>query len=188
MILPSIMSTSEKDCITKLKRHLKDNNVEKKKRKKLVEHTERVVEISSKIVDVLGVDKYTKEIISKSAIFHDIAKFDDNEKHNKRANEILKGLFEEDNELNKIGDIIACHRGCFSPREDIAVPAAVLRIADKLDKINKNKLDDFVITYTKSMRLIEESFKCSDNKDYEKLRETCEIVKIQLIAQKTLQK
>ena len=90
--------------------------------------------------------------------------------------------------MNKIGDIIACHRGCFSPREDIAVPAAVLRIADKLDKINKNKLDDFVITYTKSMRLIEESFKCSDNKDYEKLRETCEIVKIQLIAQKTLQK
>lgn len=188
MILPSIMSTSEKDCITKLKRHLKDNNVEKKKRKKLVEHTERVVEISSKIVDILGVDKYTKEIISKSAIFHDIAKFDDNEKHNKRAKEILKGLFEEDNELKKIGDIIACHRGRFNPREDIAIPAAVLRIADKLDKINKNKLDKFVTTYTKSMKLIEESFKCSDNKTCEKLREACEIVKFQLIAQKTLQK
>ena len=180
MILHSIMSTSEEDCITKLKRHLKDNNVEKKKRKKLVEHTERVVEISSKIVDVLGVDKYTKEIICRSAIFHDIAKFEDNEEHNKRAKKVLKRIFMEDEDLKKIFKIIEYHKGDFKPNRDIVIPSAVLRIADKLDKINKNKIVEFDNAYKSSMKKIKKTFKKYKIKDYKGFKNTCKIVKKQI--------
>ena len=173
MFLESIISIKKEKCFKILEKYLEETCKNKKKIKELIKHTERVLKIC-------------KKIIYRSAIFHDIGKFKYGEEHNKKAKEVLDKILKEKGEskygdLEKIYLIIKYHRNEFEPDEDIAIPSAILRIADKIDKINKNKFDEFVDTYTSSMRKIKKNFKENNINDYEKLREACEIVKIQTI-------
>ena len=98
--------------------------------------------ICKKIINCFDInDKYTKKIIYRSVIFHDIGKFKYGEEHNKKAKEVLDKILKEKEEskygdLEKIYLIIKYHRNEFEPDEDIAIPSAILRIADKIDKIN----------------------------------------------------
>ncbi|EHL13116.1 hypothetical protein HMPREF9629_00416 [Peptoanaerobacter stomatis] len=185
--MESIISIKKEKCFKILEKYLEETCKNKKKIKELIKHTERVLKICKKIINCFDInDKYTKKIIYRSAIFHDIGKFKYGEEHNKKAKEVLDKILKEKEEskygdLEKIYLIIKYHRNEFEPDEDIAIPSAILRIADKIDKINKNKFDEFVDTYTSSMRKIKKNFKENNINDYEKLREACEIVKIQTI-------
>lgn len=96
-------------------------------------------------------------------------------------------MFKEDEHYDKVCRIIACHKKEFIPEKDILIPAAILRIADKIDKINKDKIGDFVDKYSSSMEKIKESF-IKNGKDFEKFKEACDIVKIETIIDKKILK
>lgn len=180
----NIMQLSEKECIEKLEEYLKNNCDSSDKVEKIIEHTKRVLKICKKIVKYYDdeVCKEKKKLIFRSAIFHDIAKIEFGEDHNKKVNEILKKIFVEDEDLEKICNIIKYHKGEFVPQDDI-ISAAVLRVADKIDKINKNKMDKFVDKYSSSIKKIRKSFEKIDV-DYEKFKEACDMVKIETVIKK----
>ena len=86
----NIMDFEEHASITLLENYLKDVI------KDIVNHSERVVNICNNIIDNIDVNKIgkkEKEFIFKAAIFHDTAKF--KEKHNKKAEKILKKFFDK---------------------------------------------------------------------------------------------
>ena len=173
--MKSIMELSENECEKELTEYLE------KKVKKTVAHSKRVLEICKKIVTYYDDDleEEMKKLLYISAMFHDISKFDDNKKrHHKEAKKVLKSMFQKGKQLKKVCRIIACHKGKFNPKDDILIPAAILRIADKIDKINKDKIDDFVDKYSSSMEKIKESF-IKNGKDFEKFKEACDKVKIE---------
>lgn len=172
------MELSEDECEKELTKHLKNNS--KSKIEKTVAHSKRVLEICKKIVTYYDDDleEEMKKLLYISAMFHDIAKFDDNKRHHEEAENVLKSMFQNDKQLEKVCRIIACHKGKFNPKDNILIPAAILRISDKIDKINKDKIDDFVDKYSSSMEKIKESF-IKNGKDFEKFKEACDKVKIE---------
>lgn len=125
------------------------------------EHTKRVVDICLQIVNKLEALGYhpNRDLLERSAIFHDIAKMKNDEKHHKIAKKVLKKHFYEDDELKKICSIIKAHKGKFEPLEKVELEAAVLRISDKIDKINKGDLNKFWKSYRKSLEKIKKNFK-----------------------------
>ena len=181
------MELSENECEKELTKHLKNNS--KSKYKETVVHSKRVLEICKKIVTYYDaeLEEEMKKLLYISAMFHDIAKFDDNKPHHKEAKNVLKSMFKEDEHYDKVCRIIACHKKEFTPKKDILIPAAILRIADKIDKINKDKIDDFVDKYSSSMRKIKKCFRVNPKvkiKDFERFKEACDIVKIETIIDK----
>ena len=82
--------------------------------------------------------------------------------------------------LKKICQIIKYHRDEFEPDEDIVLLAAILRLADKIDKLNK-KQDDAEEIYKENLEMIEEYFKDNKIKHFKKLKKACEIVKEDII-------
>lgn len=186
-MLKKIVELSEDECEKELTKHLKNNS--KSKVKQTVAHSKRVLEICKKIVTYYDDDleEEMKKLLYISAMFHDIAKFDDNKRHHKKAKNVLNIMFKEDEHYDKVCRIIACHKKEFIPEKDILIPAAILRIADKIDKINKDKIGDFVDKYSSSMEKIKESF-IKNGKDFEKFKEACDIVKIETIIDKKILK
>ena len=180
------MRLDEEKCIKILEEYLKKNCKSLYEVEKIIEHTKRVLEICKKIVKYYDdeFDEKKKKLIFISAIFHDIGKIEYGKKHNKKAKKIFKEIFEKDEDLKKIFHIIEYHKGKFNPeKSNIIVPAAILRIADNIDKINKNKIDEFVDKYPSSMREIK---KCLKKEDYERFKEVCDIVKIEIIVDNIL--
>lgn len=116
------MELSENECEKELTEYLE------KKVKKTVAHSKRVLEICKKIVTYYDaeLEEEMKKLLYISAMFHDIAKFDDNKPHHKEAKNVLKIMFKEDEHYDKVCRIIACHKKEFTPEKDILIPAAIL--------------------------------------------------------------
>lgn len=89
---------------------------------------------------------------------------------------MLKKYFKNNEELEIICKIIRSHKGEFCPDKDLAMASAILRMADKIDKINKGKYADFQEKYEKSMKKIKRHFKYNDIKGRNKLEKACEKV------------
>ena len=140
---------------------------------KVIEHTKRVVDICLQIANKLEVLGYhlDRDLLELSAIFHDIAKIENNEEHHKIAKRILKNHFYKDSELEKICSIIKAHKGKFEPLEKVGLEAAVL------DKINKGDLNKFWKSYRESLKKIKKNFKKSQY-SFMCVKETFDVVAV----------
>ena len=132
-------------------------------KKKITKHTRRVVDICHQITNELESLGYhpDQELLDLFAIFHDIAKMKNDEKHHKITKKVLKKHFYEDDELKKVCSIIKAHKAKFEPLEKVELEAAVLRISDKIDKINKGDLNKFWKSYRESLKEKKKNFKKS---------------------------
>ncbi len=166
-----------------------------KNKKKIIKHSKRAKKICDEIYEELDEsikEKIDKDLLSKAAIFHDIAKIEDDDTHNKLAKSRLKKHFKKsDEDFKKVCSIIKAHKGEFEPDENIALEAAILRMADKIDKWNKinfkqkksrKDLEKCKKKYKENLEEIKERFKAIYNeekgkKEFEKLKEACDRVK-----------
>lgn len=126
-----IKNRTEDECYNILKRHLFSKAI------KTIEHSIRVRYICEEIVCELNKEiqiEINTTLLYRAAILHDIAKFDGEDKHHKKAKNILKmqGV-----ESKKVFSIIKAHKGKFTPNDNVIVESAILRMADKIDKFNK---------------------------------------------------
>lgn len=154
----------------------------------IITHTKRVVKICKKIIKSLNlsIDEHTRKIIYRAAIFHDIAKLTEDSElknHNELVEEPLDIYFESDDDLEMITSIIKYHKGEFEPVEDFAIAAAVLRMADKIDRFNKGK-EDANEKYEKNLKKIEKYFKNHKLKNFEEIKRACDEVKDDIVEDK----
>ncbi len=157
-------------------RHNYAERVEKK-----VRHTERVLRSCMKIAEKLA-EKTDAEIdaglLAQAAILHDIAKFNDEENHHIKGEKVLEKEYKRltgrslDKETRKkLAAVIAAHKGDFDPPGKVKFEAAILRMADKLDKYSRGKpsADE---SYEKSMKRIKKYFE--DSEEYRSFAKVCE--------------
>jgi len=126
---------------------------EKKLRKKR-EHTERVLCTSQRIAAALAVSggkPIDEERLAFAAILHDIAKFDNDEIHDKLALGIIRKEYAEwaagqeqppadTPDFSEIGELIRWHKDDeFAPPAGLAAEASILRIADKIDQVHRKE-------------------------------------------------
>lgn len=160
-----------------LKKHLEQVTT------KLTEHSTQVADISMSIIAKIdmNIKEDEKKLVYKAAILHDIAKFDDEDKHNKKAKEVLYEFCKEDEDFEQLCSIIKYHKGKFKPDKGIAVIAAILRMADKIDKFNKNK-NNAEEKYGKSLKKIKKYFKDNGLKEeFKKIKKACKKVKKEIV-------
>ena len=84
--------------------------------------------------------KLNEPLLSAAALLHDIAKFDSNEHHHRLAVSAVKTVCgpygpEDSSAFFALDEIITAHKGDFRPCPEYAAEAAILRMADKLDKV-----------------------------------------------------
>lgn len=152
-----------------------------KKRKKRLEHVQRVWLIVCWIlselqlrVDIDAVVDF--QLLHKAVIFHDIAKFRfGGRKHHEKAEKILKGIFSWTEALYQCVDVIKAHKGEFAPAPAVAAEAAILRMADKIDKISQGKMEKFMDKYFDNMNKIELFFEERDSTIFDVFRERCAV-------------
>ena len=85
-----IMSLDQKHSIEILKKYLKKEGCTDKQSKKSIQHSKRILKTCKYMLKQLNIDDYSKQLICKSAIFHDIAKMKYKKDHNKKAQMVLK--------------------------------------------------------------------------------------------------
>ncbi len=108
----------------------------------LREHVARVVEMCIEFSENMNLNDAKKELLIDAAWLHDIAKFDNDDEHNKKKHvEAAVKQVSKEKELSAICEIIKAHKGKFKPSEEYKLEAAILRICDKLDRFNKKKED-----------------------------------------------
>lgn len=120
----------------------------------IIDHSHRVrcicQEISDSLDDTsLALTLKRKDLIYKAAYLHDISKAELPKKnskrkdHNQASAKVIDKCFdcsgskENAQYAKELKEIVIAHRGAFSPSKNIALEAAVLRMADKIDKFNK---------------------------------------------------
>lgn len=135
---------------------------------KVIAHTERVVGMCADFSDKLGMSHDDTELLINATWLHDIAKGDYGEAHNMPEN--VKNAVENAgyhiDEDNVVLGVICAHKGKFSPKCDLALISAVLRICDKLDKFNKKAPDAMI----KSELAVSLAKNVMPNDEYDKLR------------------
>ena len=186
--MKNIISFKKDECMEILEDYLEDCVIDiitntKRCALDIMTHTERVVKICKKIIKHLDIDKHTKKIIYRAAIFHDITKLiEDSElkNHNELVGELLDDYFESDKDLEMITSIIKYHKGEFEPDEDVAVAAAILRMADKIDKFNK-KDKKAEKKYKDNLEVIKEYFEKNGIEGFEEFEKSCDKVKEEII-------
>lgn len=123
-----------------LEKHLDSNNVRPEEREELISHIHRVVVICEAFVDELTPTDINNEALMNAAILHDICKYDDDNKHEKVGADLVEKEYSADiKDVKIVGDIIRAHRKKFKPSDTVWLEAAILRMADKLDKYAKGK-------------------------------------------------
>lgn len=139
----------KKDWMDKWIHYVGEKESDKEERQRQINHARRVCNICERIVGCLD-DEWRWEIdielLYKAAILHDIGKWEEEErkkgrknnekkeKHNKLAAGVLESLNIRGDELF---EIIRVHRKKFNPPLEVAAEAAILRMADKIDKLYK---------------------------------------------------
>lgn len=113
-------------------------------------HTKRVFKLCKSFLEEYEDSaNVRKGLLLKSAILHDIAKFDEGKKKkNHNSPKLVKAAMmkasisiNDKNEMKHIYNIIKAHKGEFKPKPNNAMEAAILRICDKLDRYYKGNKD-----------------------------------------------
>lgn len=137
------------------------------KDKDIFMHSERVHKNCKKIAKKLedcGID-IQKEKLFKAAYLHDIGKAKcRGDGHSIMSIVLMYDLFDcegknKQKNAQKICSMIISHKGHFYPRPNVAIEAAILRMADKIDKYYKTSPKKAKNAYNKSIKKIECYFK-----------------------------
>lgn len=111
-------------------------------------HSKRVCRLCKKIVKRLknnSVDNIQSDLLYKAAYLHDIGKANyDGDAHPYMSVVCMYDSFDCSGKKSRkyarrISHIIIAHKSDFCPPKDVAIEAAILRMADKIDKYNKSK-------------------------------------------------
>lgn len=149
------------------------------------EHSENVCKICKDIALELktGGIEVDKKLLKKAAYLHDIGKADyDGGAHPYMSLVYMYNTFDcserkKEEYAWKLGQIIIAHKGIFCPPKCVAIEAAILRMADKIDKYNKSNcsLEAAEKSYKKSLGKIEIYF-CNNGLDdeFEQIKVACE--------------
>lgn len=143
---------------------------------KVKAHSENVCKICKNIISHLEMStfKVEKKLLKKAAYLHDIGKADcKGDAHPFMSVVCMYDSFDCSGKesrkcARKISHIIIAHKGDFCPPKDVAKEAAILRMADKIDKYNKSKyrLKKARKSYEKNLEKIREYF-LDNGLDYE---------------------
>jgi len=156
--LMSTANITQELCWKLLDRHyIKIGEAGIKKMEKLQkkrEHAGRVLCVCQRITAALSVssqNRIDEERLAFAAILHDIAKFDNDEIHDKLALEIIQTEYAEwaarqeqppadTPDFSEIGELIRWHKDDeFAPPAGLAPEASILRIADKIDQVHRKE-------------------------------------------------
>lgn len=127
--------------------------------------------------------KVRKKLLKKAAYLHDIGKaYRKGDAHPFMSVICMYDIFDCSGEEGKmyawkLGQIIIAHKGDFCPPEDVAVEAAILRMADKIDKYNKSKysLEKAEKSCKKSLKKIKKYFHDNGLDDkFKQIKTACE--------------
>lgn len=159
-----------------------------------VRHAKRVRDLCEVIIEQLpeewkqGIDK---QLLIDAALLHDVGKEQEKitgQAHNEIVPQVLRALDVED---EKLFEVIRVHKGSFVPR-CAEREAAILRIADKIDKLNKvgeklekkskkpdkmiEKFKDAVEKYQKALGKVERYFGEAGKAEAQTIARACNIV------------
>lgn len=152
---------------------------------KVKTHSENVCKICEDITSQLKTSeiKVRKGLLKKAAYLHDIGKANcRGDVHPFMSVVNMYNHFNcsgKDNKkyAQKLSHIIIAHKGFFCPPKCVAIEAAILRMADKIDKYNKSNcsLEAAEKSYKKSLGKIEIYF-CNNGLDdeFEQIKVACE--------------
>lgn len=124
-----------------------------------------------------------KKLLKKAAYLHDIGKANyDEDAHPYMSLVYMYNIFDcsggkKEEYAWKLGQIIIAHKGIFCPPVCVAKEAAILRMADKIDKYSKPQysLKEAEESCKKSLKKIKEYFRENDWADeFEKIKVACE--------------
>lgn len=149
------------------------------------EHSENVCRICEDIALQLEKNgiKVRKKLLKKAAYLHDIGKaYRKGDAHPFMSVICMYDIFDCSGEERKeyawkLGQIIIAHKGIFCPPVCVAIEAAILRMADKIDKYSKPQysLKEAEESCKKSLKKIKEYFRENDRADeFEKIKVACE--------------
>lgn len=149
------------------------------------EHSENVCKICKDIALELktGGIEVDKKLLKKAAYLHDIGKADyDGGAHPYMSLVYMYNTFDcserkKEEYAWKLGQIIIAHKGIFCPPVCVAKEAAILRMADKIDKYSKPQysLKEAEESCKKSLKKIKEYFRENDWADeFERIKVACE--------------
>lgn len=143
------------------------------------EHSQRVCKICKMIAEGLkdkGV-KLNRKMLYKAAYLHDIGKTEcSGDAHPFMSVVRLYTLFECDKHkkyARKLCSVIVSHKGYFTPYSSVVMEAAILRMADKIDKYNNTSFPKVKEAYRKSLKKIGKYFKKNSLDYYSEFAEVC---------------
>ena len=113
-----------------------------RKKRKTYYHSKRVAILCKKFTD--NIHSVNGELVEKAALLHDIGKTENIKgKHNRkeRVRTVLNKWNYDDEMINDIIKIISYHRGKNFKPNSFPIECSILRICDKLDKFEKEKLE-----------------------------------------------
>ena len=124
-----------------------------------------------------------KKLLKKVAYLHDIGKaYRKGDAHPFMSVICMYDIFDSSGKKGKkyawkLGQIIIAHKGIFCSPKCVAIEAAILRMADKIDKYNKSNcsLEAAEKSDKKSLKKIKEYFRENDLADeFEQIKVACE--------------
>lgn len=161
-------------CWTLLKTHYNSLELEPKERARAdgkLKHAKNVAALCEDVANSLESrlqDCVDRDLLAAAAILHDIAKFDAAGDHEEAAIGIIRSECGKQSpspidprDFAALGEIIRSHKGDFDPHPRVALEAAVLRIADKLDKFSGGPGNEAEKSYEKTLKRIKDYFKAS---------------------------
>lgn len=149
------------------------------------EHSENVCKICKDIALQLktGGIEVDKKLLKKAAYLHDIGKANyDGDAHPYMSLVYMYNIFdcsggEKEEYAWKLGQIIIAHKEIFCPPVCVAKEAAILRMADKIDRFGRK--DDASKKYKRNLKKIESYFECYNAAFFENLKKACDTAKEQ---------
>lgn len=141
-------------CWNLLKSHYNSLELSPKKRAKAndaLQHAMSVVELCKDVTNKLEPRLQScvnQNLLEAAAILHDIAKFDHTDTHEVDAIDVIRAECAkhtvspiDPRYFEALDEIIRWHRDGFDPHPRVALEAAILRTADKLDKFSDEPRD-----------------------------------------------
>lgn len=166
------MNYDKEACWTLLKAHYESLDLSSKKRakaKEALQHTERVVELCEDVTNLLEPRLQScvdRNLLEAAAILHDIAKFDNTDSHEEDAIDVIRAECAKQTispidprDFASLDEVIRWHRDGFDPHPRVALEAAILRAADKLDKFSDEPQNKAEKSCEKTLNIIKDYLK-----------------------------
>lgn len=105
---------------------------------KRMRHSQRVVSLCEELAGRFEAGKVNSRLLTEAAWLHDVAEdYNNDEHHRPEAVKAVIGGCELDGGLEDVTAIISAHRGKVFMPANYELESAILRMCDKIDKVNK---------------------------------------------------